>query len=164
MPTRPRLGWQSGEIWLGGPAVLIDGQIAVGEDTLYTTQGRENTAVRFEKPETRSQFIDSNMRPIGDKARIAANAPLKCGRPLVSWLHGLSLLPSFVDSRFTSFVVVSWDSAFVWAQIYPEPQFGLEFGVGWISGSLRHPARARAHEGCKVNIFSTKIQQSMGCF
>ena len=98
--------------------------------------------MRFEKPETRSQFIDSKIRPIGDKATIAANPPPKCGRPLVSWLHGLSLLPSFVDSRFTSFVVVSWDSAFVWAQVYPEPQIGLEFGVGWISGSRRHPARA----------------------
>ena len=54
--------------------MFINDQIAVGEDTLA------GAAVRFEKPETRNQLIDSQMRPIGDKARIAAKAPQKCGR------------------------------------------------------------------------------------
>ena len=52
------------------------------------------------------------------------------GRELCTSASGSSLLPSFVDSRFTS----SW--------IHPEPQFGLEFWVGWITGSRRHFARA----------------------
>ena len=51
--------------------MFIDRRIAVRKVILEITQSRENAAVRFEKPEIRDQFADSQMRSIGDKARIA---------------------------------------------------------------------------------------------